>query len=213
MTPKIGLLSKSSLQVICSVVLLLCSTFNFGQESSSYFRPYCRIGHDNKGGFAGWFLDKVHINVPSLGQKVTFPCGRWLDKDKDDRLLERELLPMQDSEQSYTPRKCETSYPRVSLIVVVPIIVLNFVCLVVNVSSGVRVCVCLEVAGGIGVVERFKVEIERYYVYYNWTGKNCPSPYACRDSLCMKLCNGMNVSSLVSHHNSLILPSIVRCSV
>lgn len=62
-----------------------------------------RIGHDNKGGFAGWFLDKVMIDVPSLGQRSVFPCGRWLDKNKDDGQLERELLPGTDTEETYTP--------------------------------------------------------------------------------------------------------------
>ncbi|KAK3743614.1 hypothetical protein QZH41_006013 [Actinostola sp. cb2023] len=62
-----------------------------------------RIGHDNKGGFAGWLLDKVIIDVPSLGQNVVFPCGRWLDKDKDDGKLERELNIAEDSAQVYRP--------------------------------------------------------------------------------------------------------------
>ena len=65
----------------------------------------CRIGHDNKGGFAGWFLDKVIVNAPSLGQQVVFPCGRWLDKDKDDGQLERELFPGVDTEKAYVPCK------------------------------------------------------------------------------------------------------------
>lgn len=62
-----------------------------------------RIGHDNRGGFAGWFLDKVIIDVPSLGQKAVFPCGRWLDKGKDDGQLERELFPGVDTEEAYSP--------------------------------------------------------------------------------------------------------------
>lgn len=67
----------------------------------------CRIGHDNKGGFAGWYLDRVLIDVPSLGQRLVFPCGRWLDKDKDDGQLERELQPGVDTEEAYTP--CENT--------------------------------------------------------------------------------------------------------
>ena len=73
----------------------------------SYQYSRCRIGHDNKGGFAGWFLDKVIMDAPSLGQRVVFPCGRWLDKDKDDGQLERELFPGVDTEEAYVP--CE--YP------------------------------------------------------------------------------------------------------
>ena len=66
---------------------------------------FCRIGHDNKGGFAGWFLDKVIVDAPSLGQRVVFPCGRWLDKGKDDGQLERELVPGVDTEEAYIPCK------------------------------------------------------------------------------------------------------------
>jgi len=47
----------------------------------------------------------VLIDVPSLGQRLVFPCGRWLDKDKDDGQLERELLPGVDTEETYTPCK------------------------------------------------------------------------------------------------------------
>ena len=54
-----------------------------------------RIGHDNKGGFAGWMLDRVEIEAPSLDNKLYFPCGRWLDKDEDDGLIERELTPLE----------------------------------------------------------------------------------------------------------------------
>ena len=45
------------------------------------------------------------MDAPSLGQKVVFPCGRWLDKDKDDGQLERELLPGVDTEEAYSPCK------------------------------------------------------------------------------------------------------------
>lgn len=45
------------------------------------------------------------VDAPSLGQRVVFPCGRWLDKDKDDGQLERELLPGVDTEEAYVPCK------------------------------------------------------------------------------------------------------------
>lgn len=70
---------------------------------------FLRISHDNKGGFAGWYLDRVEINVPSLGQKAVFPCGRWLDKSKDDGQLERELFPVEETHQHYKPRMCVNS--------------------------------------------------------------------------------------------------------
>ena len=66
---------------------------------------YCRIGHDNKGGFAGWYLDNVEIDAPSLGKKWVFPAGRWLDKGKDDGKTEVDLFPSEDREVQYVPRK------------------------------------------------------------------------------------------------------------
>ncbi|XP_071954737.1 lipoxygenase homology domain-containing protein 1-like [Antedon mediterranea] len=60
-----------------------------------------RIGHDNKGGFAGWMLDKVVIDAPSLGKKWEFPCGRWLDKGEDDGQIERELFPITTRTEEY----------------------------------------------------------------------------------------------------------------
>ncbi|KAB1256186.1 Lipoxygenase homology domain-containing protein 1 [Camelus dromedarius] len=54
-----------------------------------------RIRHDGKGSGSGWFL--VRVLVREEGQpesdNVEFPCLRWLDKDKDDGQLVRELLP------------------------------------------------------------------------------------------------------------------------
>ncbi|KAJ8017682.1 Lipoxygenase-likey domain-containing protein 1 [Holothuria leucospilota] len=60
-----------------------------------------RIGHDNKGGFAGWMLDKVEIDAPSLGKRWCFPCGRWLDKKEDDGQIERELFPVESRTEEY----------------------------------------------------------------------------------------------------------------
>ena len=84
-------------------------TIIFVNINLSYQYSCCRIGHDNKGGFAGWFLDKVLVDAPSLGQRVVFPCGRWLDKDKDDGQLERELFPGLDTEEAYVP--CKDIFP------------------------------------------------------------------------------------------------------
>ncbi|XP_065836583.1 lipoxygenase homology domain-containing protein 1-like [Oscarella lobularis] len=61
-----------------------------------------KIRHDNGGGaLSGWFLEKVVVDSPVLGIRQTFSCERWLDKNKDDGLLERELFPVDDS--SYDP--------------------------------------------------------------------------------------------------------------
>uniref|UniRef100_A0A3Q2V469 Lipoxygenase homology PLAT domains 1a n=1 Tax=Haplochromis burtoni TaxID=8153 RepID=A0A3Q2V469_HAPBU len=61
-----------------------------------------RIGHDNNGS-AGWFLDWVEIDAPSLGQKLHFPCGRWLDRGEDDGAIVRELFPNPLQTEFYTP--------------------------------------------------------------------------------------------------------------
>ncbi|KAF3701896.1 Lipoxygenase -like proteiny domain-containing protein 1 [Channa argus] len=63
-----------------------------------------RIGHDNcGGGSAGWFLDWVDIDASSLGQKLRFPCGRWLDKGEDDGAIIRDLFPNPLQTELYTP--------------------------------------------------------------------------------------------------------------
>ena len=59
------------------------------------FQSRFRIGHDNKGGFAGWMLDRVEIETPSIEKRLYFPCGRWLDKKEDDGLIERELFSIE----------------------------------------------------------------------------------------------------------------------
>ncbi|KAM8782294.1 lipoxygenase homology domain-containing protein 1 isoform 1-T1 [Rhynchonycteris naso] len=54
-----------------------------------------RIRHDGKGGNSGWFLDRVLVREEGQPEddNMEFPCCRWLDKDKDDGQLVRELLP------------------------------------------------------------------------------------------------------------------------
>uniref|UniRef100_A0A3B3ZLT1 PLAT domain-containing protein n=1 Tax=Periophthalmus magnuspinnatus TaxID=409849 RepID=A0A3B3ZLT1_9GOBI len=56
-----------------------------------------RIGHD------GWFLDWVDIDAQSLGQKLRFPCGRWLDRGEDDGAIVRDLFPNPLQTETYTP--------------------------------------------------------------------------------------------------------------
>ncbi|KAG5195720.1 hypothetical protein JEQ12_012015 [Ovis aries] len=54
-----------------------------------------RIRHDGKGSGSGWFLERVLVREEGQPESdnVEFPCFRWLDKDKDDGQLVRELLP------------------------------------------------------------------------------------------------------------------------
>ncbi|XP_056097903.1 lipoxygenase homology domain-containing protein 1 isoform X1 [Rhinichthys klamathensis goyatoka] len=62
-----------------------------------------RIGHDEAGGSAGWFLDWVEIDAPSQGQRLRFPCGRWLDRGEDDGAIVRDLYPAELQTELYTP--------------------------------------------------------------------------------------------------------------
>uniref|UniRef100_A0A8C5BBE6 Lipoxygenase homology domains 1b n=1 Tax=Gadus morhua TaxID=8049 RepID=A0A8C5BBE6_GADMO len=62
-----------------------------------------RMGHDNSGGSTGWFLDWVEIDAPSQGQRLRFPCGRWLDKGEDDGAIVRDLFPAELQTELYTP--------------------------------------------------------------------------------------------------------------
>ncbi len=50
---------------------------------------------DNKGFGAGWYLDNVTITVDATTWE--FPCDKWFDKDKGDKLIVRELLPKSSS--------------------------------------------------------------------------------------------------------------------
>ncbi|PIK43821.1 putative tetratricopeptide repeat protein 25 isoform X2 [Apostichopus japonicus] len=52
-----------------------------------------KIGHNNKGAFAGWKLDSVTVKIPSLMKRLHFPCDMWLDDDEGDGKIERELEP------------------------------------------------------------------------------------------------------------------------
>ena len=52
----------------------------------------CRIWHDGAGLGAGWFLESVEVIEAKSQSKYVFPCGRWLDSDKDDKSLVRELV-------------------------------------------------------------------------------------------------------------------------
>lgn len=54
--------------------------------------------------FSGWYLEYVDIDAPSMGQKWHFPCGRWIDKDKDDGQLERDLYPAEEETVRYVAK-------------------------------------------------------------------------------------------------------------
>ncbi|KAE8291828.1 Lipoxygenase-like proteiny domain-containing protein 1 [Larimichthys crocea] len=62
-----------------------------------------RIGHDSSGGSSGWFLDWVEVDASSQGQRLRFPCGRWLDKAEDDGVTVRDLYPAELQTEFYMP--------------------------------------------------------------------------------------------------------------
>uniref|UniRef100_A0A672Z678 Lipoxygenase homology domains 1b n=1 Tax=Sphaeramia orbicularis TaxID=375764 RepID=A0A672Z678_9TELE len=62
-----------------------------------------RIGHDNSGGSPGWFLDWVEVDAPSQGQRMRFPCGRWLDRGEDDGAIVRDLYPAELQTEFFMP--------------------------------------------------------------------------------------------------------------
>eukprot|EP01106_Pelomyxa_sp_JSP_P002219 TRINITY_DN133_c0_g1_i13.p1 TRINITY_DN133_c0_g1~~TRINITY_DN133_c0_g1_i13.p1 ORF type:complete len:346 (-),score=66.93 TRINITY_DN133_c0_g1_i13:78-1115(-) len=59
------------------------------------------IGHDNSGIGAAWFLDKVVVDQG--GMQWNFPCYRWLAKNEDDHLTERELLVSKEPDKKLVP--------------------------------------------------------------------------------------------------------------
>jgi len=50
-----------------------------------------RIGHDNSGFGAAWFLDKVVVTNEKTETKWFFLSGKWFAKDEEDGAIEREI--------------------------------------------------------------------------------------------------------------------------
>jgi hypothetical protein len=50
-----------------------------------------KIGHDNKGSFAGWHLEKVILENNLSKKKYSFNCNRWLAKDELDHKTEIDI--------------------------------------------------------------------------------------------------------------------------
>ncbi|XP_058024091.1 lipoxygenase homology domain-containing protein 1 [Ahaetulla prasina] len=68
----------------------------FNIEIAALLSPLSRIsiGHDNAGISCGWYCEKVVVYCPFTGIEQTFPCGKWLDENEADGLVERELYEM-----------------------------------------------------------------------------------------------------------------------
>ncbi|XP_019387226.1 PREDICTED: lipoxygenase homology domain-containing protein 1 [Crocodylus porosus] len=55
-----------------------------------------RIEHDNSGmASSGWLLERVEITNSATGVSTIFPCGKWLDENRGDGLIWRDLFPRQ----------------------------------------------------------------------------------------------------------------------
>ena len=50
-----------------------------------------RIGHDGRGFGAGWHLKEVTVHSEIDNRTWLFECNRWLARDEEDGLIEREL--------------------------------------------------------------------------------------------------------------------------
>ena len=62
-----------------------------------------RIRHNNQGAASGWYLDHIEVDDLSVSGRWYVPCGRWLDKQKDDGAIDRtlEVLPAGQKEVRY----------------------------------------------------------------------------------------------------------------
>jgi hypothetical protein len=54
------------------------------------------IEHDNSGWRPGWFLDRIEVTNLGTSATTVFPCGKWLDKEKGDKQIARDLFPKID---------------------------------------------------------------------------------------------------------------------
>lgn len=45
-------------------------------------------------------MNDVTLEMPN-GQRIIFPCNKWLAKDEDDGKLERDLYPLKENKEKY----------------------------------------------------------------------------------------------------------------
>ncbi len=65
-----------------------------------------RIGHDNFGGGAAWYLERVEVDCPKLGVKLFFPAAEWIGEGYGDGSLHRDLYPHEGATEEYIPCEC-----------------------------------------------------------------------------------------------------------
>ncbi|ESO97796.1 hypothetical protein LOTGIDRAFT_208950 [Lottia gigantea] len=64
-----------------------------------------KVRHDNKGGGAAWFLDRIEVIDEKNKKSYFFPCQRWLAVKEDDGQISRELVPVDQSLKKKLTRK------------------------------------------------------------------------------------------------------------
>ncbi|XP_050409617.1 lipoxygenase homology domain-containing protein 1 [Patella vulgata] len=64
-----------------------------------------KVRHDNKGGGAAWFLDRIEVVDTKKDRSYFFPCQRWLATKEDDGQIARELVPVDKSLKPKLSRK------------------------------------------------------------------------------------------------------------
>lgn len=50
-----------------------------------------KIRHDNRGGGAAWYLEKVEVYNPNTDRLYLFNCQNWLSENEGDGKISREL--------------------------------------------------------------------------------------------------------------------------
>ncbi|XP_072046121.1 lipoxygenase homology domain-containing protein 1-like [Amphiura filiformis] len=58
-----------------------------------------RLSHDNTGDDPSWYPDKVELEEIERGQKVSFPCDKWLSRDEGDGEIIREFAAVHEGEE------------------------------------------------------------------------------------------------------------------
>ncbi|XP_060073664.1 uncharacterized protein LOC132553437 [Ylistrum balloti] len=77
---------------------------------------YLRIWHDSsgRGDNKSWYLHKVTVDDPQIGQRYVFLCDKWLAAEQDDGMVER-LLPVCGRDNLLTFDKLFSQHARFNL--------------------------------------------------------------------------------------------------
>lgn len=59
---------------------------------------------------SGIYLKEIEVDAPTIGNKYTFPCNRWLAKDKDDSKTSRFFTSANAQVTSYAACKCKSHH-------------------------------------------------------------------------------------------------------